>query len=338
MDSSRPPRWTVSLPDLAGRRAVVTGASDGVGIEIARGLATAGADVVLPVRNRAKGERAVALIREDAPDAALTLVDCDLARLGSVAAAADRLLADGLPIHVLVLNAGMIALGDPERHLSADGFELHFQTNHLGHFALVSRILPLLSAGRARVTVQSSLAARFARIRWDDLQLATHYSVLGAYGASKAALSLFALELGRRSADAGWAITTNLSHPGIAITNIAPAELLESRSVWARLARRIMDAGVGGTPAEASLPALYAAAHPDAAPGRFYGPGGMLHLQGPPRRQRVYRRIADTARARRILEVSEELAGVRFEIPPTNRTSESRIRSNAWNEDSAPAE
>ncbi|WP_345801226.1 SDR family oxidoreductase [Microbacterium sp. AZCO] len=313
MSTPRAPRWSIRLPDLRGQRAVVTGASDGVGVEIARALAIAGADVVLPVRNRAKGERAVASILADAPHAHLTLVDLDLADLASVAKGAEALFAAGRPIRILVLNAGMIALGDPVRHTSADGFELHFQTNHLGHFALVARILPLLRAGAARVTVQSSLAARSAQLRWDDLQLERHYSVFAAYGASKLALSLFALELGRRSAASGWGITTNLSHPGIAITNIAPASLREGRTLGARLGRRIMDAGVGGTPAEASLPALFASASREAVAGAFYGPGGFLHLQGPPRRESLYRRFEDRQAAARVWSVSRELTGVGFE-------------------------
>lgn len=309
----RAPRWGIRLPDLRGRRAVVTGASDGVGVEIARGLAAAGADVVLPVRNRAKGERAAERIRQTVPDASLALVDLDLADLGSVAEAARSLMSQAAPIGLLVLNAGMIALGDPERRASVDGFEVHFQTNHLGHVALVAGLMPLLRAGRARVTVQSSLAVRHISPRWDDLQLERRYSTFAAYGSSKAALSLFGLELGRRSARLGWGITTTLAHPGIAITNIAPAELLESRSAGARLGRRIMDAGVGGTPAEASLPALYAAAHPDARPGGFYGPDGPLHLQGPPRPQRLYRRLRSPVDGDRIWDLSQELAGVAIE-------------------------
>lgn len=309
MDAPREPRWSIPLPDLTGRRAIVTGASDGVGVEIARGLSAAGAQVILPVRNRAKGERAAARIRETVPDADLTLADLDLADLASVAASARSLVEEGAPIHLLVLNAGMIALADPVRRTSADGFELHLQTNHLGHFAFVARILPLLTAGQARVTVQSSLAAKSIGVRFDDLQLERRYSTFRAYGSSKAALSLFALELGRRSAARGWGISTNLSHPGIAITNIAPAELLESRSAGARLGRRIMDAGIGGTPREASLPALFAVASPDAAPGGFYGPGGFLHLQGPPRTQRLYRRLTDAGAAARVWAVSEELTG-----------------------------
>lgn len=312
MQPPRAPRWAIRLPDLSGRRAIVTGASDGVGVEIARGLAAAGADVVLPVRNRDKGDRAIARIREDAPHAALSLVDLDLADLRSVEDSARTLLNDGRPIDLLVLNAGMIALGDAERHTSVDGYELHFQTNHLGHFAYVARLMPLLWAGHARVTVQSSLATRFASPRWDDLQLERRYSALAAYASSKAALSLFGLELGRRSAEGAWGITTNLSHPGIAITNIAPAELRESRSAWALASRRIMDGGVGGSPAEASLPALFAVGSAESRPTVFYGPGGFLHLQGPPRPQRLYRRLRRRADATRVWTTSEDLAGVRF--------------------------
>ncbi|TDN90808.1 SDR family oxidoreductase [Microbacterium sp. BK668] len=310
MSTPRAPRWSVPLPDLAGMRAVVTGASDGVGVEIARAFAGAGADVVLPVRNRGKGDRAIAAIRATAPEATLTLIDLDLADLSSVAAGADALLAEGRPVELLVLNAGMIALRDPVRHTSVDGFELHFQTNHLGHVALVDRILPLLRAGGARVTVQSSLAARFHRVRFDDLQLEHGYSAFRAYGSSKVALSLFALELGRRSTERGWGLTTNVSHPGIAITNIGPAEMRDAPGAVARTARRIMDAGVGGTPAEASLPAVFAAASPDAVAGGFYGPGGFLGLQGPPRRRRPYPSIVDANAARRVWTVSAKLAGL----------------------------
>src|SRR5689334_2564751 len=117
----------ITLPDLSGRTAAVTGASDGVGVEIARGLAGAGAHVVLPVRGRAKGERAMARIRETHPAARLTLRDLDLARLDSVRALADALRSDRVPVDILVLNAGIVLLGDRERHVTEDGFELHFQ-------------------------------------------------------------------------------------------------------------------------------------------------------------------------------------------------------------------
>ena len=313
MDPPRAPRWSIRLPDLRGTRAVVTGASDGVGTEIARGLVRAGAEVVLPVRNRVKGEQVAARIRAEVPDAAIEVVDLDLADLGSVAACADALRADGRPIHLLVLNAGMIALGDPVRHTSVDGFELHFQTNHLGHFALASGILPLLQAGKARVTVQSSLAANYVGIPWDDLQFERRYSAVKAYGASKVALSLFGLELGRRSSSAGWGVTTDLAHPGIsASTNIAPAALREGRGIGTRIGRKLTDSVVGGTPAEASLPALFAVASPDSTPGAFYGPGGFGHFQGPPRPQRLHRRLRDEDAAARCWAVSEELAGVRL--------------------------
>lgn len=319
MPAAPAPRWEVRVPDLTGRRAIVTGGSDGVGFEIARGLAAAGADVVLPVRNRAKAIGAVARIREDVPDAALELADLDLAELSSVAACARALVADGRPVDILVLNAGMVAVGDRRRRTSVDGFELHFQTNHLGHFAFVAGIMPLLRAGRARVTVQSSLMVRFTGVRWHDLQLERRYSTFAAYDSSKTALSLFGLELGRRSAERGWGLTANLSHPGVALTNIAPAEIVQSPRLWGRIGRRILGDAIGGTPAEASLPALFASASEQARPGVLYGPGGAFHLHGAPREQRMYRRLRSRVDAERIWSISEQLSGVVFDPPPASR-------------------
>ncbi|MHA6765009.1 SDR family NAD(P)-dependent oxidoreductase [Streptacidiphilus sp. PAMC 29251] len=138
----------VSVPDLAGKLAVVTGASGGIGLGLAERLAKAGADLVLPVRNPARGEAALARIRLAAPDAMVTLRELDLASLDSVEALADKLTAEGRPINILVNNAGL--MWPPTRHLTADGLELQFGTNHIGHLALTARILPLLQAGRAR--------------------------------------------------------------------------------------------------------------------------------------------------------------------------------------------
>ncbi len=151
-------QYDIDLPDLSGKRAVVTGASDGVGLGIATTLAGAGAEVIMPVRNPGKGEAAVATIRERHPLAKLSLESLDLASLASVAALGNKLRADGAPIHFLINNAGVMT--PPDRQTTVDGFELQFGTNHLGHFALTGHLLPLLVAGRARVTSQTSIAAR----------------------------------------------------------------------------------------------------------------------------------------------------------------------------------
>ena len=201
----------ITVPDLTDRRAVVTGASDGIGLGIATRLAAAGAQVVLPVRNPAKGARALATIRETAPDADVSLRELDLSSLASVAALGQTLREEDRPIHILINNAGVMT--PPERQVTADGFELQFGTNHLGHVALVRELLPLLRAGRARVTSQISVAANQGAINWDDLNWERSYNGMKAYSQSKIAFGLFGLELQRRGAAQGWGITSNLSHP-----------------------------------------------------------------------------------------------------------------------------
>ncbi|MGW5733168.1 MULTISPECIES: SDR family oxidoreductase [Streptomyces] len=310
------PRQITEFPlsDLSGKRAVVTGASDGIGLGIATRLAAAGAEVVLPVRNPDKGERAVAAIRREAPDAQVSLRTLDLSRLDSVAALGKTLLAEDRPIHLLVNNAGVMT--PPDRQTTADGFELQFGTNHLGHFALVGHLLPLLRAGRARVTSQLSVAANRNGIHWDDLNWERSYNGMHAYSQSKIAFGLFGLELHRRSAARGWGITSNLSHPGIAPTSLLAARPEVGRAkdtVGVRVIRLLSARGlIVGTVQSAKLPALYAAASPDARGGAFYGPGGPGHMGGPPAEQRLYSRLRSDEEAQRVWQVSEELTGVRF--------------------------
>ncbi|WP_203582472.1 SDR family oxidoreductase [Microbacterium hibisci] len=304
---SRASQPEFALPDLRGRTALVTGASNGVGTEIARGLAEAGAALILPVRNREKGESAAARIRAGAPDAGVSLRDLDLARLDSTRALAETLLAERPPLDLVVLNAGIVLLGDPVRHLSADGFELHFQTNFLGHFALTTALLPLLRERRTRVVVQLSLAAGMSTLDWHDLQSARRYAPLRAYGASKVALGLFGYELARRSAAEGWGIVVHLSHPGVVPdTGIAPAMRARDRGGVGRgLAERL-----GNPPARAAQPALMAAVT-DAAPPCFFGPSGALHFGGAASRQRPYRRLTDPVAGARLWSVATQLLGDR---------------------------
>lgn len=182
----------IPVPDLTGRLAVVTGASDGVGLGLATRLAAAGAEVVMPVRNPRKREAAIAKIRRRHTGAQLSLRDLDLCSLESVAGLADELIAEGRPVHILVNNAGVMT--PPERQTTKDGFELRFGTNHLGHFALVARLLRLLRAGRARVVSQISIATHQHGINWDDLQRERNYRGNRAYSQSKNAFCLFGLE------------------------------------------------------------------------------------------------------------------------------------------------
>ncbi|UZN03686.1 SDR family oxidoreductase [Cellulomonas sp. S1-8] len=304
----------LTLPALSGRRALVTGASDGIGLKIAQRLAGAGAEVILPVRNRSKGEAAVARIRHEHPGARVSLRDLDLASLGSVAALGQELRADGQPIHLLINNAGVMT--PPERQTTVDGFELQLGTNHLGHVALVAHLLPLLVAGRARITSQVSVAARSGAMHWDDLSWETFYDGRRAYGQSKIAFGLFGQELERRSRAAGWGITSNLSHPGVAPTSLLGArpELGRERDTpQIATIRRLSRAGILlGTPDSAALPALYAATSPQAVGGRIYGPDGFGNLGGGPAEHALYRPLRDPEEAAKVWTVSEALAGVSF--------------------------
>jgi NAD(P)-dependent dehydrogenase (short-subunit alcohol dehydrogenase family) len=309
----------LDLPDLSTRRAVVTGGSDGIGLGIAQRLAAAGAEVVLPVRNRTKGEAAVARIRDAHPSARVSLRDLDLASLRSVAALGRDLRDEGRPIHVLVNNAGVMT--PPERQTTEDGFELQLGTNHLGHVALVAHLLPLLSAGRARVTSQISVAARSGSMSWNDINWETLYDGRRAYSQSKIAFGLFALELDRRSGANGWGITSNLSHPGVAPTSLLTArpELGRDRDTpQIAVIRRLSRAGILlGTPESAALPALYAATSPQARGGRLYGPDGPGHLGGGPAEHRLFPPLRDPVEADRVWRVSEELTSVPLTIAGT---------------------
>jgi NAD(P)-dependent dehydrogenase (short-subunit alcohol dehydrogenase family) len=304
----------VSVPDLTGKLAMVTGASDGIGLGLAVRLAQAGADLVLPVRNPIKGDAAVTRIRSAAPGAMISLHELDLAVLDSVAALAEKLNAEGRPVDILVNNAGVMA--PATRHTTADGLELQFGTNHIGHMALVGRILPLLRAGQARVTTMSSSAARMGKIDWADLQSERRYSPIRSYNLSKLANLMFGLELDRRSRAGGWGIVSNVAHPGTTLTNLYASGPNMGRerpsrqeAIMTRLSRlglfvQTVDRGV--------LPALYAATSPQAPGGRLYGPDGLGQFTGDPTELAVYKSARNEGDAARLWDVSERLIGVEF--------------------------
>ena len=304
----------VEVPDLTGKLAVLTGGSDGIGLGLAGRLAAAGAEVILPVRNHTKGQGAVERIRDAVPGARISTRHLDLSSLQSVADAAGELVADGRPIHILINNAGV--MNPPQRQTTHDGFELQWGTNHLGHFALTARLLPMLQAGNARVTTQSSIAARSNAINWGDPNFEKSYSVGKAYSQSKIANLMFGLELHRRSLQAGWGITSNVSHPGVTATNLLAAQPHLGRTsdtLSVRVIRSLARMGVfAQTVDQGLLPALYAATDPGAEGGKFYGPSGFQHTTGAPAEQQVYRPARDMADAARLWELSERLVGLQF--------------------------
>lgn len=304
----------LTLPDLTCRRAVVTGASDGIGVGIATRLAAAGAEVILPVRNREKGERALAGIRTAVPDAQVSLRDLDLASLDAVGRLAAELRDEDTPISLFIANAGVMT--PPQRRTTEDGFELQMGANHLGHAALVAGLMPLLRQGRARIVWQTSIAAARGRVLWEDPQQQRSYDPMRAYRQSKIALGLLGLELDRRSRAAGWGVRSLLSHPGVAATNLLAAQpdmgrdgQTAGRRVIAALSRRGI---LVGSPESAGLPALMAATSPAGGGGELYGPTGPGHLGGPPGVQRLYRPLRSAEEAARVWTWTQERTGVSF--------------------------
>jgi NAD(P)-dependent dehydrogenase (short-subunit alcohol dehydrogenase family) len=305
--------WTArDIPDLDRRDAIVTGANSGLGLQIALELARRRARVVLAVRDTAKGDEAAKRIRAEAPGAELEVARLDLADLSSVREFAGWYRGSRTTLDLLVNNAGVMAL--PRRE-TADGFEMQFGTNHLGHFALTGLLLPaLLDATRpARVVTMSSGAHQLGGFDFDDLQRERRYQRWMAYGQSKLANLLFAFELSRRAAIADVDLTSVAAHPGYAATNLQTAGArMEGSGLKERLAllgnRLFAQSGEQG-----ALPALYAATMPDVVGGEYFGPDGRSGMRGHPTRAGTTKKARDPELAERLWRASEELTGVTYD-------------------------
>src|SRR5258708_24820607 len=222
---------TVDIPPLNGKTAVITGATGGLGYETALALAGAGAQVVLTGRNDTKGRDALQTIRARVANARIVYENLDLASLASVADFGKRFASAHASLDLLINNAGVMAL--PQRQVTADGFEMQFGTNYLGHYALTAHLLPWLRRGhQPRVVSLSSLVHRWGAIDFDDLQGSRSYAPHQAYGQSKLAMLMFALELQRRSDAAGWGLMSNAAHPGYARTDLIANGPGTSGLVW----------------------------------------------------------------------------------------------------------
>ena len=301
---------TADIPSQDGKTAVITGATGGLGYETALALAGAGAAVVLTGRNDAKGQDAIQRIRAQFPNAKVSYETLDLASLASVAGFAARFAAAHVSLDLLINNAGVMAL--PKRQTTADGFEMQFGTNYLGHYALTAHLLPLLRRGnQPRVVNLSSLAHRSGAIDFDDLQGAKSYNPFKAYCQSKLAMLMFALELERRSNAAGWGLLSNAAHPGYALTDLI-ANGPGTRGLLGQLGK-ILQPFASQSAAEGALPTLFAATSPEARPGGYYGPNWFYELKGPPEPAKIMPQAKDAAAAARLWDISAALTCASFD-------------------------
>lgn len=302
-ETARPTRWTTNdIPDQTGRTFVVTGASSGLGVETARALANSGAHVILAVRELAKGLRTADDLRAGGRGVSLEVEALDLADLASVRAFADRYRARHGRLDGLVNNAGVMSL---PRQVSVDGFELQFATNHLGHFALTTLLLPvLMGTPAARVVTVSSMGHRAGRMRFDDLMGERRYSRMGAYAQSKLANLLFTYELQRRLTMAGADVAAVAAHPGLSNTPLGHAGRLQTALL------RLVVPLTAQSAAQGALPTLRAATDPDAKGGQYYGPSGPGGTRGYPALTRSSAASYDEEAARRLWERSVTLTGV----------------------------
>jgi len=306
--------WTAAdIPDQSGRVAVVTGANSGLGLETARELARKGAHVVMAARNLEKAAAAEQDILAGIPDASLEVRKLDLGSLDSVKTFATEVVNTHERIDILVNNAGV--MGTP-RHETADGFELQFGTNHLGHFALTAHLMPaLLRSKDGRVVTVTSTARHFlSKLNVDDPHLTAGYSPWRAYGQSKRANSHFALELDRRLRSAGAQIKSLVAHPGYSNTNLQ-AQSSASHNGQGRtqaLAHKWVQR-VGMSQADGALPQLRAATDPEAKGGELYAP---RFVQNGPAVRRPIRPISRRAGDLEALwKLSERETGITFDIP-----------------------
>jgi NAD(P)-dependent dehydrogenase (short-subunit alcohol dehydrogenase family) len=272
--------------------------------------------VLLGCRDAGRGKAALAAVCKRRPaDAAIELIALDLADLASVRAASAAVVARPEPLDLLVNNAGVMA---PPRRETADGFELQLGTNHLGHFALTGLLLAKLKAApEPRVVTLTSGAHRFGRIDFNDLQRRHHYMRWLAYGQSKLANLLFALELQRRAAAANLGLRSIAAHPGYAATNLQHAGPQLEAGMLSKLTAPIWLISnhlLGQSPRDGALPTLYAATEPGVPGGSLIGPGGFASMRGAPAFETPSGAALDEATACQLWEVSEELTGVEFTV------------------------
>lgn len=307
--------WTLDdMGDQTGRTVLITGANSGLGLCSAEALAAKGARVLMACRNEAKAAEALEHVKTASTGPEPMVVQLDLSDLASVRACVDAVGRQVDGVDVLMNNAGLMAI---PHAVTAEGFEMQFGTNHLGHFALTAHLLPLLRASSgARVVTTSSNAHRMGQIHWDDLDFDKRYRKWPAYGQSKLANLLFMRELHRRALAAGSDLVSVAAHPGYAATHLqfAGPELV-GRGVRARLNHGVMTTGnrlVAQSAEMGALPQLLAATAPGVASGDFYGPARLFQNRGYPTKVGMSSRARDLDAAARLWDISEDRTGAKF--------------------------
>ena len=302
-----------NFPPETGKLAVITCSTSGIGFDIALALARAGADVVLTGRQTAEGHEALTRIRPMAPHALVRFEKLDIASLNSVADLANRLVAAGRPVDLLINNANTLVLQN--RQQTGDGFELHLATNFLGHFALTARLLPLLRASKqAKVVQLTSTGRHHGEIHMLDLQLQSEYTPLKAYSKSKLAMMIFAVELQRKSDENGWGITGTSAQPiGPHAALLANATEVTPSMGWYRRALGLVPNQAAGRDGGGTVENMLAKVPEPPAKS-------LAELIGPPAPEAVDMRVLDSVMGKKIWDVATLLTGVKW--PGARETAE----------------
>lgn len=287
------------LPDLSGKTYLITGGNSGIGFEAAKHLGKAGGDVIIAARNPKKAEHAVAALKPEVKGS-VDQVTLDLADLSSVRAAAEEIHQRVPQLDALINNAGIM---QTPKQQTADGFEMQLGTNHLGHFLLDGLLFDLVEKASGRIVTVSSVAHRFGRMNLKDLMLTKSYSPTQAYGQSKLANMLYALELDRKLKAAGSAVTSYACHPGYSDTSL---QSTGPTGVWNGL-YKITNRVMAQPARKGAIPTVLCAAGSEAVPGAYYGPTGMSEMRGPVSDALVSRRALNEADAQNLWAQSEAL-------------------------------
>jgi len=287
------------LPDLSGKTFLITGGNSGIGFEAAKYLGGAGGDLLIASRNPEKASRAVAALKPNVKGN-VDQVTLDLADLSSVRAAAEETKSKVSKLDALINNAGIM---QTPAQKTADGFEMQIGTNHLGHFLFNGLLFDLVEKASGRIVTVSSIAHKYGRMYLDDLMMTKNYSPTYAYGQSKLANMLYALELDRKLKAAGSQVTSYACHPGYSDTSL---QSTGPTGIWKGM-YKVTNALMAQPAAKGAIPTVLCAAGAEAVPGAYYGPTGMGESRGPVSDALVSGKALNEADARNLWQQSEAL-------------------------------